>query len=176
MRIRRIAITGAPGTGKTALIHVLEQRGCSCFHEYSRQIIRDSLNRNSDVLPWKDLYAFSELLWEERLNQHRHATAWQIHFYDRTIVDIMAYCEAAGLPVAELWEEYARSHRYDPVVYITPPWADIYVQDNERKETFDQLEDIHDQLLHTYQRLGYKLKEIPRMEVESRANWLMKQL
>ena len=36
--IKRIVITGGPGTGKTALVRELENRGYDCFHEIIREM------------------------------------------------------------------------------------------------------------------------------------------
>ena len=54
----RIVLTGAPATGKTTLSLGLEAQGHHVFHEQARQIIQESLEKGSDVLPWKDLNRF----------------------------------------------------------------------------------------------------------------------
>ena len=40
MNLKRIVITGGPGTGKTAIINKLKSKGYTCFDEYSRILIR----------------------------------------------------------------------------------------------------------------------------------------
>lgn len=171
--MKRIAISGGPGTGKTSIIEELENRGQSCFHEYSREVIKHSLENHSDVLPWDNLPAFTEEVIRGRLLQFRDAVDQTTHFYDRTIVDSIAYQHVDHLPVKDEWHQLALSHRYEKDVFITPPWREIYVVDNERRESFEKLMKIHDILCQTYVDYGYTVHEVPKSPLESRTNWIL---
>lgn len=176
MTPRRIGISGGPGTGKTSLITELEKQGYPCFHEFSRQIIRESLAAGTDVLPWKDLDTFSHEVMKGRLEQHRSAVEPGIYFYDRTIIDIIAYQKADQLPVPDSWNRIAEEHRYDQRIYITPPWKEIYRNDNERMESFEKLLHLHDVLCETYQFFGYDVVPVPKVSEEQRIAWLLSDL
>ncbi|NVK26479.1 MAG: ATP-binding protein [Flavobacteriia bacterium] len=173
MSIKRIALSGGPGTGKTSLIHELERRGFPCSHEYSRHIIQQSLDTGSNVLPWDDLDTFSEVVMEGRIEQHKAAEG-AIHFFDRTIIDTIAYQEADNLVVREEWIRAAEKYRYFETVFITPPWKEIYHADEQRRESFEKLERLHEFVVKTYSEYGYNVVEIPKFNVEERANWLLK--
>ena len=56
---------------------------------------------------------------------------------------------------------------------ILPPWKEIYVQDNERMENFEQACGIHAQLENTYIQLGYKPVEVPFGTIENRLQFVI---
>ena len=58
-------------------------------------------------------------------------------------------------------------------VFITPPWRAIYTTDNERHETYDEAQKIHEQLVITYQQFGYSPIEIPFGTPEERMNFIL---
>lgn len=176
MTPRRIAISGGPGTGKTTLIQELENSGYTCFHEFSRHIIKESLAIGSDVLPWKDLPAFSARVVDGRVNQHTLAVENKVYFYDRTLVDTLAYQYVDDLPVEDEWLRMVEQHRYETNVFITPPWEDIFGNDSERMESYDKLLRIHDVLCATYEKFGYNVIEVPRLPVLERKDWLIQQI
>ena len=55
---QRYVITGAPGTGKTAIINALKKRGYSCVDENSREIIAEQIINGGEILPWENQIAF----------------------------------------------------------------------------------------------------------------------
>jgi len=48
---QKYIITGAPGTGKTAIINALKKEGHSCAEEISRTIITQEIASGGDALP-----------------------------------------------------------------------------------------------------------------------------
>lgn len=175
MSTKRIALTGGPGTGKTSLINELERLGYPCSHEYSRQIIRESLATGSDVTPWDNLDEFSHRVMEGRILQHQEASGF-IHFFDRTIIDTIAYQEADKLAVKPEWAKAAEMFRFDHEVFITPPWPEIFQREEERQESVEQLQHIHDHLVSAYQKYGYKIIEVPKISVEERIKWILERV
>lgn len=171
----RIALSGAPGTGKTSIINELEKRGYACSPEYSRQIIRESQETGSKVTPWDDLDAFSHLVMEGRIQQHEKASG-ALHFFDRTIIDTIAYQELDELIVQPNWVYAAKSLRYAPIVFLTPPWKEIYQWEQERQESVAQLEKIHLQLKKSYREYGYEVMEVPKLSIEDRTSWIINQV
>ena len=49
--IKRIAISGAPGTGKTSLIEELAKHNFTCHPEVSREIIAAQFKIDGDITP-----------------------------------------------------------------------------------------------------------------------------
>jgi len=173
----RIVLTGGPGTGKTTLLETLASQGHPVFEEYSRQVIREELAKQSDVLPWANLPAFSERVLAGRVEQWRAGVEKNTFlYYDRSIIDSLAYLVKDDLPIPAAWDLLAEQYRYASPVFITPPWPEIYQQDAERKESLATMQAIHDALVTTYRRYHYTVIEVPRGPVEERVRFVLEHL
>ena len=170
--IKRIAISGAPGTGKTSLINELLLQGYKCHAEVSREIIAEQLKIGGDITPWQDLNAFSELVINERLKQFKHAKN-ELEFFDRTIIDSLAYLLKDALPISKKWDNLAKEFRYSKTVFITPPWESIYKNDSERMEDFETATSIHQFMIKTYELYGYVVIIIPKVSVKERIQFIL---
>lgn len=171
LRTQRIAISGAPATGKTTISLALEAKGHHVFHEVAREIIQRSLQTGSDVLPWKDVIAFSELVWSERRAHFSEALLGTISFYDRTIIDSVAYLDKDALPLKAEWEHDCEEMRYDKV-FILPVWPEIFEKDEERMETLEDCYEVDEFIRKAYTRLGYEIIEVPTLTVEERVAFI----
>ena len=173
--ITRIVLSGGPATGKTSIISTLEEMGHRCYHEISREIISKELAKGTDVVPWQNLQAFSELVFQERLAQFDAATSG-LQFYDRTIIDTVAYMRKDGLHIPAEWQEIISRKRYAETVFITPPWHEIFANDHERRESWEQLLHIHEYLVSGYQEAGYTVCEVPKLPITERVAFILKNL
>ena len=68
--------------------------------------------------------------------------------------------------------KYSKKHKYDKV-FILMPWKDIYIQDNERYETFEQASEIHEYLIKWYTSFNYELVEVPQSTLENRVDFIL---
>lgn len=175
MKLKRIVITGAPGTGKTTIIEALKKQGFYCFEEISREVIRQYQKKG--VLNPFSTHAdeFSDRLFSERILQFKNAPtiAPDIVFYDRAIPDVIAYLNYKKSLIPHYYEAEAKKHQYSKV-FTTPPWEAIYTQDNERFETFEDAVRIHEALINTYTELGYQPKIVPTGSVDFRTSFILK--
>lgn len=171
---RRYIVTGGPGSGKSTLIEALGKRGIPCYPEVSRALIRREASRPDGVMPWKNLPAFARLAFTEMLRQHDHAsTVGAPCVFDRAVPDIFGYLRHGG---HEIPEEFIAGHaccRYEPLVFILPPWEEIYVNDRERPQSYRESVELHDSIRKVYESLGYTLVEVPKLPVESRCRFLI---
>ena len=177
MKTRKIVITGGPGTGKTSVIENLEQHGYFCFHEVSREIIREAQQKGIDQLFLKDPLLFSELLLEGRIRQHAEAgkSTSEVVFLDRGVPDVVAYMNYFGNDYPPAFNRVCGEYLYDQV-FILPPWKEIYTEDNERYETYEQAVEIHDELARSYAQHGYEAIEVPEGTIAQRTSFILEHL
>ena len=177
MKNRKIVITGGPGTGKSSIIHKLEERGEKCLHEISRQVTLEAQKQGIDQLFLEQPLLFSEKLLEGRLNQFIEATEYESDhiFIDRGLPDVVAYMDYFDTQYPELFDSTCETNRYDQI-FILPPWKEIYKSDNERYESYEEALKISSYLYSTYKRYGYEPIEVPKLSVEERTNFILNKI
>lgn len=177
MSTKKIVIIGGPSTGKTSLIKHLQKKGFSCFEEVSREIIREAKQKGIDQLFLSDPLLFSDRLLQGRITQFQTAnkTNKKQVFFDRGIPDILAYLEYIKTPYPERFSEACMQFRYDKL-FILPPWKEIYTNDGERYENFEQSVKIYEQLIETYKKFRYELCIVPLDTIEKRTEFILNQL
>lgn len=174
---KKIVITGGPGSGKTSLILFLEENGYQCQNEISRQVTLEAQKKGIDQLFLSDPVLFSQHLLEGRLKQHQEVGHFKktILFYDRGLPDITAYMDFTNVSYPESFHITCNKHRYD-TVFILPPWKDIYTQDNERYETYEEAEKIHKFLTQSYLKYGYEVIVVPFGTLKNRMKFMITHL
>lgn len=162
--------------GKTSLLKGLQQCGYHGYAEVSRQLIIEEKEKGSGCLPWLDLPCFAQKALQRMSNDICNATYTEHSFFDRGIPDIIAYLQAAGLPVGNEYQEAVKKHRYAPTVFFLPPWQEIYVQDSERWQTFEEAAILGEHIRSAYEHAGYHVVELPRHTIQERIRFIQKQL
>ncbi|ARQ00823.1 AAA family ATPase [Pseudorhodoplanes sinuspersici] len=171
---RFFVITGGPGSGKTTLVEALAAAGFARTAEAGRAVIQEQLANGGGALPWKDRAAFAEKMLERDIQSYK-ATIAQTGpvFFDRGIPDVVGYLRLCGLPVPVHLMKAATDFRYHRRVFIAPPWREIYAQDAERKQDFDEAQRTYDAMVEIYSKLDYELVILPRMNVEERVRFVV---
>ena len=167
-------ITGGPGSGKTTLIEALRARGFAYSVEAGRGTIQDQVVIGGEALPWRDPRLFAELMlcWEMRSYRIAELTEGPV-FFDRGVPDVLGYLRLVNIPGPDHVQKAAREFRYNPIVFIAPPWREIFHQDVERKQDFEEAQRTYDALAYTYAALGYQLMELPCVGVEERCEFIL---
>ena len=166
-------LTGGPGGGKTTLIEHLRGEGELCVDEAARAVIRQQAASGGNALPWGDPVAY----WRETSRRDLAvydslAGETRTVFFDRGVVDDLAWARVANFTpdpelVAKLEARACNVH-----VFTFAPWAEIYVQDVERRQDFAEAARTYDIILQTLWGLGYQVVEVPRTTVAARAEFL----
>jgi predicted ATPase len=170
-------LTGGPGSGKTTLIEALADAGFSTCPEAGRGIIRDQMALDGPALPWRDPALFAELMLSWELRSH-HAASNRTGpvFFDRGVPDTIGYLRLTGIAVPAHMHRAALRFRYSPKVFVTPPWREIFVRDDERSQTWEEAVRTHDIMVETYAGLGYEPVAVPRAPLDERLRFILGQI
>lgn len=167
-------ITGGPGSGKTAIIDALKDRGFLTVAEVARQIIQEQVKIGDDALHWKDQAKFRDLMLSRSIYTFEQCPEKeQPVFFDRGIPELVGYCHLIKTEVPDYLHDAVRLFRYNPKVFITPPWQEIYRQDKERKQTWQEAIDIYQTVAGSYTQAGYRLVEVPKGPLSARAEFVL---
>lgn len=162
------AMTGAPGTGKTAILDALRAE-VRCQGEPARELLAEHRATHGADAPQPDPTAFTQLLLVRSIAKHREGRE---HggpvLFDRAIPDCIGYANLLGIdPEASI--RAAATHRYHRRALITMPWEEIYCTDGDRTMSYEATVSFHRLLADAYDGAGYDLVEVPRGSVEARA-------
>lgn len=100
----------------------------------------------------------------------------KLTFFDRGIPDIIAYLKLAELTVPEEFTDALALHPYEKKVFILPPWQDIYVNDAERWQDFEEAEATGKMIKETYTAFGFEVIEVPKTTVENRVKFILNRI
>lgn len=161
-------LTGAPGTGKTAVLEALAGL-VDRVHEPAREILAQQRRVDGRGTPDRDPSRFVELLLERAIGDHgRVLQAGRCSIFDRGVPDCIAYAQVLGVDRAASVAASVR-YRYNGTALLLTPWPEIYAQDDERLMSFDQTYRFHDAVVSAYERVGYALLEVPHGPTRVRA-------
>ncbi len=138
-----IVITGSSGGGKSTLITELSEMGYTVFHEVATEIVREQLAANGDITPWQNPNAFCKLLIAKSIADFHRAKAIsdvleRVIFFDRSYLEGIRYYKALNTIDTNKYDYFINDLRYLDTIYVTPPWEEIYNQDEERKHSFEK--------------------------------------
>jgi len=174
---RAVVLTGCSSGGKSTLLAELARRGHRVFTEAGRQIVKEQDWIGGDALPWTAPAKFAELVLSRGLHQRITAAGTGgLAFLDRGIVESLAALERLGLPVPDHFRRAAEVCRYDETVFVAPPWPELFRPDAERRHGFEAAVAEYGPLTATYERLGYRLVELPKVDVAARADFVLETL
>ena len=155
--------TGAPGTGKTTVLHQLAS-DVTLVPEPARLVLAE-LGSSAD-LPFEPFVA---LLLAKALAQYEEAAARTgTSVFDRGVADCAAYALYFGVDPGPCLEAADRCRYYDSVL-LFEPWEMIYATDELRTMTFEMTVAFHEAVVEAYHRTGYDTVIVPRGPVEERA-------
>jgi predicted ATPase len=163
---QRFVIAGGPGSGKSTLLHALAAAGEICYEEASRTLIREQLACKGALLPWGDLWGFAQECGTRMQAQLADSTRHGRCFFDRGLPDLIGYLSHGGRSAPDAWR--AASRDYAPTVFFAPPWREIYVNDTERPQTFEEAQELSAHIRQAYLDCGFRLVELVTSPVPDR--------
>ncbi|MFT3965747.1 MAG: AAA family ATPase [Sphingobium sp.] len=163
---RLIIISGCSGGGKSTLIDALRRSGEAVIEEPGRRVIAAERASGGNALPWTDLAGFLRkaiALSLSDLAEVRHLNGPV--FLDRGLIDAAVALEyLTGLPMTET----IGTARFHPLIFLAPPWPEIYGKDADRRHDMAEAVAEYERLEAAYHRLGYSVSILPRASVTER--------
>lgn len=181
MNTKKIVITGGPSTGKTAVVEKLETLGYTCLHEVIRTMTlekkaeEDTVTfKSNPIVSVSDPVAFNTRILKARVAQYHTSNEIDqgVIFFDRGIPDVLAYMDCFGQHYKEGFTKACLDHPYD-LVFLMPPWKEIYISDNGRFESYEESLLVHKCLQNTYEQFGYNIITIPKETVIKRVDFIL---
>lgn len=172
---RFVVLSGCSGGGKSTLLAELAGRGFDTVEEPGRRIVVEQQASGGNALPWADVEAFLQRamgLSRQDLAKSESNDGWT--FFDRGLID--AASALAQIQDKPLSTYLSAELAYYPLIFLTPPWPEIYVTDAERKHGLLQATQEYERLLRDYPLLGYQVAVVPKIEVKDRADFVLRQL
>lgn len=163
-------ITGAPCSGKTAVINGLEQLGYQVVHEAARAFIDAEVQKGISIARIKaDIFAFERHILDTKIVIEDSLPEDDIIFLDRAVPDSIGYYILEGLdpkdPIAK-----SKQRQYKKIFFFERL---KFEKDNVRSED-DKIAARLDQLIkESYQALGYKVVHVPLMPVNKRIDFIL---
>ncbi|MEH0292112.1 AAA family ATPase [Agrobacterium sp. CCNWLW71] len=168
---RFIILSGCSGGGKSTLLAELARRGFVTVEEPGRRIVIEETRNNGTALPWIDIEAFARRAITMALEDRQKAPADGLVFFDRGLIDAATALRHVGGD--GFIDTLKNTHRYNPLVFLTPPWPEIYRGDDERRHGFDAAVEEYERLVRDYEALGYDSVVLPKSGIEERADFIL---
>ncbi|HAU1296208.1 TPA: AAA family ATPase [Legionella pneumophila] len=165
--------TGGPGSGKTVVLNELNTRGYLTVAEAARSIIQKQQADGGDAIHTRNRKAFRDLMLEQSIADYcRMQSEEKIVFFDRGIPDLYGYSKAFCGEASKEVNEAVRRFRYNKTVFIFPPWPEIYENDDERQQDYQEALQTYYAVKEGYVDCGYALIEVPKHPVKDRADFI----
>ncbi len=170
-------LTGGPGVGKTTLIRHLRAEGLLCVDETARAVIREQVENGGNAVPWGDTQAYFETVAQRDLAIFdAMAGETRTVLFDRNVVDAACWALAEGITTPPALMAALRARRCNPLVFVAPPWPEIYETDDERRQTWAEAEATFPRVMNALVALDYEPVVLPRASVAERAAFVRERM
>ena len=167
-------LTGGPGAGKTTTLAALRARGFQGVDEAARQILKEQAAIGGNASHDGDQARYRDLILERQVAVFEAVAEREAPvFFDRGIAENRDYAVPPGEPTPTHVAEAILRCRFAPLVFIFPPWREIYRHDEERTHDFAHAVQVFDIIGAAYLDCGYRLAEVPRAPVEERVDFIL---
>ncbi len=171
----RFVVTGGPGGGKTTVLSALADLGYLVIPESARKIIKQRLA--AGLTPRPNPVSFGQEILHLDIEKYREAA---IHnhtvFFDRGVLDALYMLDAEGALTQYEIEQYVQQFPYHDVVFLLPPWEDIYATDSERDQSFEESVLVFEGMKKWYLKWGYQILEVPRDDINERVAFILQHI
>ena len=164
-------ITGAPCSGKTAVISALEQLGYPVVHEVARAYIDKELKKGKSIAKIKsDVLVFERHILYKKIEIEKSLSKDATVFLDRGVPDSIGYYILEGLYPDEPIKK-SKQTRYNKIFFFERL---MFEKDAVRSEDDKIAAELDLILKESYQMLGYEIISVPILNVKDRVDFILK--
>ena len=164
-------ITGAPCSGKTAVIRELEQLGYPVVHEVARAYIDERLQNGETIVQIKaDILSFEHHILYKKIEIEQSLLKEDTVFLDRAVPDSIGYYILEGLDPDDPIQK-SRRWRYKKIFFFD---RIPFEKDRVRSEDDKIASRIDGLLMKSYRMLDYEIIFVPLMSVNERVRFILK--
>ena len=168
--------TGGPGSGKTTILEVLKKK-YTISSESGREIIREQQVLKGNATPWNDKKLFRDLMIERDIEKYLDAKNHnQIVLFDRGILDSIGYSVLENIPISKEILKKIEGYPYQKQIFLFPPWEQIYLNDKERKQSFEEAMSTYNAIKKVYISRQYSIFEVPKTTIKQRCLLIEKEI
>jgi predicted ATPase len=169
-------LSGAPGSGKTTLIHALKEKGYICVDEPARAIIAEQKAIDGDGLYNKDRKLFLELMLSRMVYQYQQFDRGNAPvIFDRGIPDMIGYAKLFEVDVKSAINA-SKIYQYNKNVLFLPSWHEIYTTDDDRIMSFTAAHEFGNLIRQAYIDCEYNIIDVPLANIDERLNFICKMM
>jgi predicted ATPase len=164
-------ITGAPCSGKTAVIQELEQLGYPVVHEVARTYIDERLKNGETIVGIKsDILSFERHILYKKIEIEQSLPKEKTIYFDRAMPDSIGYYIHERLdPVDPI--QKSKFWRYEHIFFFE---RIPFEKDRVRSEDEKVASKLEGLLKESYRMLGYEIIIVPLMPVNHRVDFILK--
>ena len=164
-------ITGAPSSGKTAVISALEQLGYPVVHEVARNYIDKELKKGKSIEQIKaHILSFERHVLYKKLEIEKSLPKDAPVFLDRAVQDSIGYYILEGLPPDEPIKK-SKQTLYKKIFLFERLQ---FEKDGVRSENDKIAAKLDHILKESYQMLGYEIIIVPLLSIDDRVDFILK--
>ena len=155
-------ITGAPNSGKTSVVKLLEREGYIVEYEAARIYIDEEIEKGRSIKDIRrDELEFQKGILDLKIEIENKLPKDKIIFFDRAIPDSEAYYKLCGLEKDGYLEKAIEKSNYKKIfLFDLLP----YKKDYARTESEEEQKKIQELLEQTYRKLGVPVLVVPAMD------------
>lgn len=167
-------LTGGPGAGKSTVIELLAKQKKLVVPEVARKIIRHQKTVGGTATHDGDRIAYTALMLERSIEDFQRLISVDAPVYfDRGLPDLYSYTMRYCGGVTEAVKQAIAQYRYNPQVFLFPPWPEIYCHDTERKQTFEEAIETWEAVKKGYEACGYLTIDVPKLSIADRVQFIL---
>jgi predicted ATPase len=173
-----IIISGCSGGGKSTLLAELSHLGYTVMPEVGREVYKEKYLMKVDVTTSENQILICEEIIKRAIKAYEQAmtirqTKDNVIFFDRSFLECVSYYQDLKWADSHKYDSLIHDYKYYPVIFITPPWKEIFSHDDERRHSFEDSVAEYEKMLEFYVENNYQTLEIPKLGVKDRAKFVL---